>query len=313
MQSWKKNKLEFIETADPFVVKGTGKKQKAAIFKCDCGNTKRIRIADVLAEKTKTCGCSWKSKKKAIRRVDKSSDYLKQVRDYYYNLIPDVEKDKFYVYGFFLASGVPFYIGKGLNKRLTSHFSSKELLRKSYKNHKLFKLFNERHRVRIEVLCYSSSEQSALDTEVFLIRSYGRCQDGGILTNVSEGGVGTSGVSPSEESRQKRSEKQSGVNNPFYGKTHTEKSKRLISENAKQRVGYKNKSSDHTLWIKADFIFNLWKESPMISGTKLTKILNISKTKEKPIRTMIKMFNDGWVPSEDIDWLNYKGLNNALD
>ena len=32
----------------------------------------------------------------------------------------------------------------------------------------------------------------------------------------------------------------SGANNPFYGKTHTEKAKQKMSESAKQRIGDKN-------------------------------------------------------------------------
>ena len=48
--------------------------------------------------------------------------------------------------------------------------------------------------------------------------------------NVTKGGEGTSGYKPTDEQRQKHSERVSGENNPMFGRQHTEEWKQNMSE-----------------------------------------------------------------------------------
>ena len=51
--------------------------------------------------------------------------------------------------------------------------------------------------------------------------------------NITLGGDGCSGYQHSEEFKKEQSERNSGENNPFYGKHHTEETRRKISETSK--------------------------------------------------------------------------------
>lgn len=81
-----------------------------------------------------------------------------------------------------------------------------------------------------EVIITNISKSDACDIEIYLINvlnsfnsMYGY--------NKTLGGEGTKGVSPSEELRKQQSERISGDKNPFYGKHHTEETRKLMSDN----------------------------------------------------------------------------------
>ena len=74
--------------------------------------------------------------------------------------------------------------------------------------------------------CYSDSEMN--DDEKYYIKLYKTLYPNGY--NLSEGG---DGVLPSEETRRKMSEAMSGEKNPFYGRHHSEESKKKISDTHK--------------------------------------------------------------------------------
>lgn len=95
-----------------------------------------------------------------------------------------------------------------------------------------------------KILCKNIDNESKLNAmEKFYIAAYRSM--GYKLYNLTNGGEGTSGLIPSEETRKKLSKSKIGnknnspkfgINNPFYGKKHSEKSKKKISKANKGRV-----------------------------------------------------------------------------
>lgn len=121
---------------------------------------------------------------------------------------PDQTMDNFVVYAYCREDGTFYYIGKGRPRR--PYGKRKEGIKPPTDKN------------RILVLHTGLSEQTAFDFEEKLILFYGRKDLGtGLLRNMTNGGDGVSGWIPDEEWRQKKSESMNGVNNPFYGKTHT--------------------------------------------------------------------------------------------
>lgn len=102
----------------------------------------------------------------------------------------------FYVYKLLnpLKNNVPFYIGKGKDRRAYRHFQAIEWKESSSNPHKTRTLIQIRDaglEPSIEIIpC--DTEQDAFLLERQLIKQYGRSIDGGILTNICLGGEGNS-------------------------------------------------------------------------------------------------------------------------
>lgn len=104
------------------------------------------------------------------------------------NLNPSREMG-FYAYLWLREDGTPYYAGKGTGKRAFSN-----------KGHSVSP---PRDSSRI-VVFRRSSEQDAFETEMELIRNWGRKDNGtGCLYNYTNGGEGMAGHFPSEETRKK--------------------------------------------------------------------------------------------------------------
>jgi hypothetical protein len=103
----------------------------------------------------------------------------------------------------------PFYVGKGSGGRMRAHLTNcknkKNAQYNTYFYRRLRKLFKEGIKPQI-VKVFEGSEQACLQTEMFLIQSYGRICDGGMLCNHTLGGTGTSGRTCSELSKKATSE-----------------------------------------------------------------------------------------------------------
>ena len=141
--------------------------------------------------------------------------------------------NEYYTYAYLREDGTPYYIGKGVRNRINS-ISHRSL---PPKDRRIF-------------LKKNLTNEEAIRHEIYMISILGRKDLGtGILRNLTRGGEGVSGWVASEEirqkmrdshigligythsieSRQKMSIAQSGDKNHFYGKTHTDITKKKIS------------------------------------------------------------------------------------
>jgi len=167
---------------------------------------------------------------------------------------------------------LPFYVGKGKDKRVYFHLSEKSRAKSDNfkKFDKIKKIRKEGYEPEIKMVQYFEDENDAYEYEEKLIKTYGRrdIDEGGILTNICEssrppklkgktyqeiygdkweeqiqkrlktkeesGNYG--GVKKhTEETKKKISEKVAGKNNPSYGVPCSEERRKKISEKAKER------------------------------------------------------------------------------
>ena len=167
---------------------------------------------------------------------------------------------------------LPFYVGKGKDKRVYFHLSKKSRAKSENKRkyNKIQKIREDGYEPEIKIVKYFVDENDAYDYEEVLIQRYGRIRydKNGILTNICEslrppklkartyqeiygdewqeqiekrlntkkerGNYG--GVKEhTEETKRKISQKVAGKNNPSYGVPCSEDRKKKISERAKER------------------------------------------------------------------------------
>jgi hypothetical protein len=158
----------------------------------------------------------------------------------------------FYVYQLRIEDDPkPFYVGKGIKRRAWDHLGGKDGNPDSFKNKKIRKAIREGKYILVEFLNMHLSADDAEMWEVFWIAEYGRRDLGfGPLTNGTDGGEGCS--NPSAETRKKLSEAATGENNPLFGKSHSEETKkkisdsmsgRKLSEEHKDKIGKSNLNS----------------------------------------------------------------------
>lgn len=122
----------------------------------------------------------------------------------------------YYVYQYLREDLTPYYIGKGKGRRKFAHHN----------------VSVPKDNTRIQILAHTLSEFEAFNLEKKLIKQYGRKDLGtGILRNMTDGGDGVSGKIVSEQAKKSISIAKtkwhqindiSGINNPMYGKTHSE-------------------------------------------------------------------------------------------
>lgn len=156
------------------------------------------------------------------------------------------DKREYYVYVHRKSdTGDIFYVGKGKGRRAYAKDSRNVWWKRTV----------NRHGVRVEIILSGLSEECAFSLEAAYIN---RLRAMGVnLVNVTDGGRGTPGARPRPETRAKLRKCQSGENNGFYGKRHTEETKLRMSRMRLGvptgirpmlgRSGAKNPRYDHTV------------------------------------------------------------------
>lgn len=98
----------------------------------------------------------------------------------------------------------PFYIGIGIDYRITAHFTPFNLSKKSIKNNIIKSISNSLDELPIFYKIFENlSVDNANCIEVNLIKHFGKIKDkSGILSNLTDGGDGTSGYNHTEEYKE---------------------------------------------------------------------------------------------------------------
>lgn len=155
-----------------------------------------------------------------------------------------------------LDKNEPFYIGIGSDKYY-------KRAKTRTKRNPIWKRIAEKTEIEIQILFDDLILQDAKEKEIEFIKLYGRINCGnGTLANITGGGDGM--FDPPKSLRERYSKKFSGSGNPFYGKKHTEETrKKLIeankrrprvplSEETKRKIGLANRGNSPPLKGKKD-------------------------------------------------------------
>ena len=148
-------------------------------------------------------------------------------------------------------NGLPFYIGKGKNKRDLS----------TYRN-RFWKNIANKHGYVAKRVKDNLTEEEAWDLEKELIKSYGKLIDGtGCLCNISDGGEGASGTIHSQETKNKWSEIKKGktyeeiygVEKATYMRELRRKSStgRIYSEETKKKLSLAKQGKNNPMFGKS--------------------------------------------------------------
>lgn len=156
---------------------------------------------------------------------------------FYVYVLLDPRKPGKFEYSDFCFLYEPFYIGKGSGRRINRHLcdDKKELSRNFFKTNIINKINKELGlKPFILKLKINLTEKEAFDLEKKLIQEIGRRDKKlGTLTNLTNGGEGSSGYTHSEESKLKIGISSKGRIPYIKGKKHTEETKNKISKSNK--------------------------------------------------------------------------------
>ncbi len=159
--------------------------------------------------------------------------------EYYIYCYIDEKKDSS-EFGDYMFNGEPFYIGMGQKDRCYDHIFNSQKNEYKYlpKHYKIRKMLNEENEPKIIKLLENLSQEEAIKNEIYFIDLIGRKDlKKGPLLNLTDGGEGGNTEEPWNKgltySIEGHSQRYIGENNPFYGKKHSEETKRKISRSNK--------------------------------------------------------------------------------
>lgn len=120
---------------------------------------------------------------------------------------------EYYTYAYLRKDRTPYYIGKGIGKRVYYKWKGE--------------IKPPKDKSRIIFLKQNLTEEEAFKHEKYMIAVFGRKDLGtGILHNRTNGGEGASGYVHKIETKTHMSKLMNGECNSFYGKTHSEETKK---------------------------------------------------------------------------------------
>jgi hypothetical protein len=143
----------------------------------------------------------------------------------------------------------PFYVGKGSHAkcgldRISAHYGKYRLKPKSMKNNKIKSLYNKGYDIDtlksfVIKIHTNLTEDESFQNELTLIKIFGRLELGtGSLTNMTNGGEGTSGHNRTNVNKNKSYEE-------IYGK---EKAEQLIKEKTEILKKYRKDKAHSKKW-----------------------------------------------------------------
>lgn len=130
-------------------------------------------------------------------------------------------RGRYYVYLLCRPDGRPFYVGKGINRRVLEHEAEARRAHpigetNPFKCNVIRKIIREGGDIRYQIVALfdSDREQDCLLKEASLIQRYGRLHEGGPLTNLAGGLGNLSGAAPSSIRRHAATLSGSPEDNP---------------------------------------------------------------------------------------------------
>lgn len=118
-----------------------------------------------------------------------------------------------------------FYVGIGSDTEYRRAYSS-------YERNRYWNFITNKTDYEVKIIEDDLSWDTACDREKYWISYYGRKDlKEGNLCNLTDGGEGSIGYVKPLKVREQHSKTISGKNNPMYGKSHTDKTRELISKN----------------------------------------------------------------------------------
>jgi len=178
-------------------------------------------------------------------------------RFYVYALL-DPRKHGKYKYNTYSFDYEPFYIGKGTEARCFDHGTKKDFKRNynAYKTRKIKKIINQKLKPIILILYNNLSEKKSFHFEVELIRTIGRRKEKGPLTNIYDGGFGST--------KSKNTRKKISIS-----------LKKWYRNNVNTRIGRKVKTSTRikiSKALKGRVMTPIWKKRMIQSKLKSEKV-----------------------------------------
>jgi hypothetical protein len=163
---------------------------------------------------------------------------MNENRFYIYALL-DPRKPGRYEYGDICFLYEPFYIGKGTERRCYDHFKPSQI--KKCKNphlcRKISKIQKNNQKIIILKIKTLLTETQSFQLEIEFINLIGKTNDGGILTNIYDGGYGeTKSLETKRKISQTVKQWHQDNSHPCLGKKHSKETREKIS---KARKGFK--------------------------------------------------------------------------
>lgn len=144
----------------------------------------------------------------------------------------DIRKPGKYIYNNLEFDYEPIYIGKGKGIRAKRHlYLYKNINNRFYS--KLSSIIKSGNKPFYFYMEENLSEDIAYEYEIEYINKIGRIENGGPLTNMSDGGRGQYGFIFTEESKEKMSLSRIGEKHFLFGKNLTQETKDKISKSKK--------------------------------------------------------------------------------